>query len=222
MEQFVVGEKYTWGIFIGLITTYTNYGTIRRDLHFRTDKLDSNKTPIIFRLFKDEVPNGKTEVNVELPKIRQSAEFIVDGEQLAKLKRLGFNPNNMPYTETPTLGWALRWVRDNFGIAHTIYPRHMQQNDVRFSLGHIIQPINSGSSSMDLSNGRYDETDGVINTIEELEFAALDFAIDFILEKGGVLGYWKYIDWVNEMDEDRRKEMSGENDEPDTNPALEL
>lgn len=203
MEKFEEGKKYFWGIYLGLQTTYTNYGTIRREHVFRTDKTDGNKTPVMFRLFVDEVPREDVEVTVQLPEQKQSSEFIVDGEQLAKLKKIGFDSRKLPYTEAVTVGWALRWLRDNFGIAHTIYPRHMAEYDIRFSLGHIIQPIDN--MTLDLSEGKYDETDGVIDTIEELEFSALDFALDFILSKGGIIGYWKWVEWNLELDAEEKR-----------------
>jgi hypothetical protein len=98
---------------------------------------------------------------------------VVPDEAFGLMVKLGFEKMR------PTVAGALKWLREKFGIFHSIYVRSMDTKKFGFSVGHAIQPIDLRIADLDMYN-KYQEKDGVIDDYDQAEFDSVLFALDFL------------------------------------------
>lgn len=134
---------------------------------------------------------------------------FVTKDQAEKLKKLGFdleidyayhiesgitvpivgtavNWNAYPKSvSAPTVALAMKWLRDTFGVSHTIYARSLTKGVFGYSVSHAILGLEC--TMADLTKGHELEeagTDGInAMNYDDAESKGLDFSLDWLLEK---------------------------------------
>lgn len=137
---------------------------------------------------------------------------IVSREQAQKLKQLGFDwPSEGHYSHggilfkgmkikleqtlgldaalAPSVPLALKFLRKVYEISHNIYTRsYSDDKPWAFSVSHCYKSTHEKLSPIivhygDISKGADDDMDGVIFGYDLAESKALDYALDWLLEK---------------------------------------
>jgi len=142
-------------------------------------------------------------VNIQQAKMLRSLGYDEGCERLHGLldgyngehRHDNYNRMNAPdQFSAPTVSQALRWVRKMYGIFHTVYVRHMNDGVLGFSVSHSFLRMNFPKIKsktpdklidllvVDISNGKHDKKDGVIDDYDEAESEALTDALKWLLE----------------------------------------
>ena len=95
-------------------------------------------------------------------------------EQYEKLKQLGFPINMVSKNPTPTIAFALKWLRDEKDI-------HVCPEKCSAKISAYAVSVQHGS----VDDGNYVEVgdDMYLNSYEEAESAGLDISLDYLLKQ---------------------------------------